>query len=55
MTAALGRRLLFLGVRPQRKAYRKTSQDCDGYLTKTFNQHQFMTALAPATAKLAGV
>ncbi|MCZ6505926.1 MAG: hypothetical protein O6834_08130 [Actinobacteria bacterium] len=55
MTAALGRRLLFLGVRPQRKAYRKSSQDCDGYLTKTFNQHQFMTALAPAAAKLAGV
>ncbi|MCH7901031.1 MAG: hypothetical protein IH818_08965 [Acidobacteria bacterium] len=55
MTAALGRRLLILGVRPQRKAYRKTSQDCDGYLTKTFNQHQFMTALAPAAAKLAGV
>ena len=55
MTAALGRRLLILGVGPHQEAYRKTSQDCDGYLTKTFNQHQFMTALAPAAAKLAGV
>ena len=55
MTAALGRRLLVLGVRPQEQAYSKTPQGCDGYLTKTFNQHQFMTALAPAAAKLAGV
>ena len=55
MTAALGRRLLVLGVRPQRKAYRKTSRGCDGYLTKAFNQHQFMTGLASVAAKLAGV
>ena len=55
MTAALGRRLLILGVGPQQEAYDESSQDCDGYLTKTFNQHQFMTALAPAAAKLAGV
>ena len=42
MTAALGRRLLFLGVRPEQEAYRKTPQE-------------FMAALASIAGKLARI